>query len=236
MQSQHSSIIERTGHLNEHLDIVFMMGEELKKPLTVIKALAESGQESQQSRMIILESKRALRSIDNIIFYKRIDADQMSLPLSPIHIGSTLTQVARDLQPLGYEYGCETEVFIQSGITTVSAHSQVLRSSIESLWQSVIAMTKKPSAMTWYVNRTKAGIKITIINNSIDLSKVGLRKTNNAVGLSSQPLNGVAGPATDLVVATKLLAILGGKLRKTKIRGIEGFTVTLPISEQLALV
>lgn len=236
MQSQYSSDNERYKTLGDEHDAVFMMGEELKKPLTVIKALAESGHENKQSRTIILESQKALRTIDNMLFFKRIDRNQTALELGPVHVGSTLVHVARDLQPLALEHGCETEVFIQSGIESISSHPGALTSSIESLWQAVISMTEKPSAMTWHVARSKSGIQITLTNSSIDLSHVSLRKNNDAVGVSSQPYKGISGSATDLALASKLLAMLGGQLRKTKKQGISGFTVTLPISEQLAFV
>jgi len=235
MQIQQHSDNEYYGQSGEH-DSVFMMGEELKKPLTVIKALAEFGHENDQTRAIILESKKALRTIDNMMLYKRLDSAQTALDLGPVHIGSTLTRVAHDLQPLALEHGCETEVFIQSGIESVSAHSGALKSSIECLWQAVISMTQKPSAMTWYVSRSKGGVQITLTNSSIDLSHVSLKRDNPAIGVSSQPYKGVSGSATDLVIAAKLLDILGGTLRKTKKHGINGFTVTLPISEQLAFI
>jgi hypothetical protein len=236
MQSQHSSDNERYRQLEDEHDSVFMMGEELKKPLTVIKALAEFGLENDQSRTIIVESRRALRTIDNMMLYKRIDSSQTMLDLGPVHVGSTLTQVAHDLLPLALEHGCETEVFIQSGIESVSAHPGALKSSIECLWQAVISMTQKPSAITWHVSKNKQGIQITLTNSSIDLSHVTLKKNNRAIGVSAQPYKGVSGSATDLVLAAKFLDFLGGTLRKTTRRGVDGFTVTLPISEQLAFI
>jgi|GEM_PF-2338840 len=236
MQSHHRSDNEHNEKLNHEHDAVFMMGEELKKPLTVIKALAEYSHENDQSRTIILESKKALRTIDNMLLFKRIDADQLALQLSPVHVGSTLTQVAHDLQPLAAGRGCETEVFIQSGISSVNAHAGALKSSIECLWQAMITMTEKPSAMTWHVSRNKNGVQVSLTNSSIDLSRVALGRKNVAIGSSSQPYMGVSGAATDLILAHKLFLILGGTLRKTKKQGSEGFTVTLPISEQLAFL
>jgi hypothetical protein len=236
MQSPHSPDIGRHRHLENEHDAVFMLGEELKKPLTAIKALAEFGHENDQTRTIILESRKALRTIDNMMLYKRLDRDQTALDLVPVHIGSALTQVAHDLKPLALEHGCETEVFIQSGIESVSAHSGALRSSIECLWQAVISMTQQPSAMTWHISRSKAGVQMTLTNSSIDLSQVTLKKDNQTIGISSQPYKGISGSATDLVIAAKLLDILGGTLRKTKKHGVYGFTVTLPISEQLAFI
>jgi len=236
MQSHHRSDVEHNEKLSHEHDAVFMMGEELKKPLTVIKALAEYSHENDQSRTIILESKKALRTIDNMLLFKRLDADQLALQLSPVHVGSTLTRVAHDLQPLALEHGCETEVFIQSGVASIDGHSAALQSGIESLWQAVLSMTQKPSAMTWHVSRHNKGVQISLTNSSIDLSRVALRRKNTAIGTSSQPYMGVSGAATDLILAHKLFLILGGTLRKTKKQGSEGFTVTLPISEQLAFL
>ncbi len=221
---------KRTEHQYSNSDVLFMLGEELKKPLTVIKALAETNASSD----IQMEARRALRTIDNVLLYQQLSSSQISLDLEPVHVGSTLTQVAANLEPLSLLRGCETEVYIQSGITTVDADANVLKSGIESLWQAMLAMAQRPSPLNWYVYRSKKGIRIAITNNSVDLSKVKFNSNN--FGKSRQPFAGLSGPATDLITASGMFDLLGSKVTKTHRQNTNGFAVTLPISPQLALV
>ncbi|MFT4532512.1 MAG: hypothetical protein ACI9T8_000535 [Candidatus Saccharimonadales bacterium] len=231
MHDQHRSNGAKPG-LNEG-NLVFMMGEELKKPLTVIKALSES---STIGSPITLEARKALRTIDNVLLYQRLASEQTELVLTPVHLGSALTQVAADLQPLSIERGCETEVFIQSGIATVDVDRAALKSGLESLWQAVLSMTERPSPLSWHIFRTSKGIRISITNNSLDLSKVSFASTSSNIGRSRQPIAGIAGPATDLLTAHGIFEMLGSNLAKITREGKSGLAVTLPISAQLALV
>lgn len=235
MQVTTGSFNEQGRHFDEH-ELVFMMGEELKKPLTAIKALSEAQYSSNDTHhSILLETRKALRTIDNILLYQKLQADQLSLNFGPVHIGSTLTHVAHDLQPLSLARGCETEIYIQSGTSSIHAHSGALQSALESLWQAVLGMTHRPSAMTWHVYRTKQGVRVALTNSSLDLDRVLLTHADKA-GQSRQPYTGIAGPATDLVIANNFFSLLGGRLRKTTRDGKPGFGVTLPMSQQMTIV
>jgi hypothetical protein len=232
MQSQIGPENGQIRQFAEH-ELVFMMGEELKKPLMNIKLLAES-QDAYST--IGLEAHRALRTIDNVLLFQQLSSDQLSLTLEPIHVGNTLTNVATQLQPLSMEFGCETEVFIQSGINTVDVDNRVLKSGLESLWQAMLGMTQRPSTLSWHVYKSPKGIRIALLNNSVDLSKVSFSKNHETAGSSRQPFAGVAGPATDLLTASGLFTILGTSLTKIKKEGQQGLAVTLKASTQLALV
>jgi len=232
MPRQISPELGQNRQFSEH-NLVFMMGEELKKPLTAIKLLAEN---NANLSTISLEARRALRTVDNILLYQQISTEQIALLLEPVHLGSTITQVAHDLSPLSVEFGCETEIIIQPGMTTVDVDNSVLRSGIESLWQAVLGMAERPSPLTWHVYRTKQGIRIAVINNSLDLKKVSLSSRHSGGGKSRQPFAGIAGPATDLMTARGLFMLLGSQLTKISKEGHPGLAVTFRPSAQLALV
>jgi hypothetical protein len=232
MPRQISPEIGQNRQVPEH-KLVFMMGEELKKPLTIIKLLADNNPDNSA---IGLEARRALRTVDNLLLFQQLSTDQTSLLLEPVHVGSTLTQVANDLNPLSIEFGCETEVFIQSGITTVDVDSSLLKSGIESLWQAMLGMTEKPSPLSWHVYKTQSGIRIAVVNNSVDMSKISLKRSGSVAGTSRQPFAGIAGPATDLVTAKGLFNLLGADLAKVIKDGKHGLAVTLNASRQLELV
>lgn len=234
MQNQQAPVKENAGFNEDNL--VFMLGEELKKPLTAIKALAENTKNPQDTKAITHEARRALRTIDNVLLYQQFTQNQLALELAPVHVGSTLAQVAAELEPLSIERGCETEVHIQSGIKTADVDSQALRSGIESLWQAVLGMTQRPSPLNWHVYQAKNGIRIAVTNNSLDLSKVSFGRGQQSVGLSRQPYAGISGPATDLITACGMFDLLGSGVSKVRKEGSSGLAVTLQPSAQLALV
>lgn len=211
--------------------LVFMLGEELKKPLTAIKAIAES---SDSPEAIQLEARRALRTIDNMLYFQALNQAQLQLDQTTVHVGATISDVANRLSPLSLERGCETEIMIQPGINTVYTDPLALRHGVESLWQAVLTMTGSPSPLTWCVYRTTKGVKIAIMNNSIDLSKVSLVKPRYMAGQSKQPFAGISGPATDLITAQGIFSILGSPLSKVRKSGLQGLAVTLVPSRQLA--
>jgi hypothetical protein len=232
MPRQVSPEIGHNGQFTEH-KLVFMMGEELKKPLTAIKLLAEN---SAGLNAIGIEARKALRTVDNMLLYQQFSSEQVALVLEPVHVGSALSIVAQEMRALSIEFGCETEVFIQSGMATADVDGSVLRSGIESLWQAVLGMTERPSPLSWHVYRTAKGIRLVVVNNSLDLSKVNLSRSSTHAGNSRQPFAGIAGPATDLVTAKGLFTLIGSQLTKVTKEGQQGLAVTLRPSAQLALI
>ena len=214
-----------------HDKAVFMLGEELKQPLITIKALAES----TENTAIQLEAKRALRSIDNLLYYQQVARKQQSLQFTTVHVGDALTDVSHRLQPLSLERGCETEIKIQSGIAPVYADPTALRLAIESLWQAMIAMTQRPSPLNWHMYKSNNAIRLTVINSSLDLSRVHFSRQNLG-NFTKQPYSGIAGPATDLLTSNGIFTLLGGQLTKVRKDGLPGLAISLPISKQLSLV
>lgn len=212
--------------------LIFMLGEELKHPLIMIKALAEQA----ANPAIEAESRRALRTIDNILYLQQLSTGQQQLKLTTVHAGSTLTQVANAMRSLSIERGCETEIHIQNGIPPVYSDPYAFRYGLESLWQAVIGMAEKSSAVNWEVYRSGKNIRVLVTNNSLKLDKVVLSNTQDNAGKTRQPFIGMSGPATDLITAQQLFGLLGARIAKVRRTGTSGLSVTLPISKQLALV
>ena len=212
-------------------DVLFLIGEELKRPLSTIKLLAESQASPDK---ISLEAKIAMKTLDYILLFQRISHQQQELQLEPVHIGSALTAVKYDMEPISLQRGCETEIYVQSGVSAVDANRQVLRSAIESLWQAAIGLTQRPSPIRWHIYNSSSGIRLVVTNNSIDMKDIALDVSKTTP--SKQTNAGLSGPATDLLTAQGMFGALGTTLRKTRIDGLQGISVTLPHSQQLTLV
>ncbi len=214
-------------------ELVFMLGEELKKPLTVIKALSET---DSSQRSIALHAQKALRTIDNVLLTRQINENQIQLDLTAVHVGSVLANVSEQLTPLSIEHGCETEVYIQSNISSVTADRAILVSGFESIWHTMIGLTNRPSTLRWSVYRSGKVIRVALTNNSVDLSKVTLGDSGSVAGSSTQPISGLAGPATDLSIAQQLFRSLNTQITKVHREGMSGLAVSFEPSTQLSLV
>lgn len=230
MQQVHRQV-QPEGQFDEEA-LIYMLGEELKKPLTTIKALSESS----ENQAIVQESRRALRTIDNILYYQQIYRKQEQLQFTTVHAGNTLKQVEYALRPLSLERGCETEIHVQGGLAPIYADPAALKHGLESLWQAVLGMTSRPSSLNWHVYRLENSIRIMVVNSGLQLDKVVLTERAGRAGKSRQPFAGLAGPSTDLLAAQGIFSLLGGKLAKAQKQGEQGLAISLPISTQLAFV
>ncbi len=213
-------------------DLLFMLGEELRQPLTAIKLLAEKNENVD----ITIEARRAISTIDNVLLYQRLNRDQTQLDLGPVHVGSVLTGLVHEMRTATNFHDCDLRILVQNGISSVDADREVLGAGLQSLWQAVLCMTPKSSALHWYVSRVKNGIRVSVVNDVLDLSDVKFSSVNKSAGESSQPFQGLAGPSTDLITARGMFSLIGGNLSKSRKNGYSGFAVTLPISKQLSLV
>jgi hypothetical protein len=221
------------ARFDEH-ELVFLLGEELKKPLTVIQALSEADQTAIRHD-ISIEARRALRTIDTVLLYQRILKNQQALRFEPVHMGSTLQDVSAALRPLSLEFGCESEIHVQHATVPVDADRAVLHAAIASLWQAVLGLTKKSSPVYWHITRKGGRVRLVVTNSTIDTTKISLSQ-KRATGKSRQPLAGLAGPATDLLAAQGLFESMGGLLKTYRAGEQSGFSVSLQSNTQLAFL
>lgn len=213
-------------------DLLFMLGEELKRPLSTIKMLAEKHENTQTA----YEAAKALRTIDNVLLYQRLDNDQTNLDLGPVHVGGVLSSLMNEMRVISLMLGHSVGINIQRGINTVDSDNEALRAGLQSLWQAVVAISPRDkSTLTWYVARNKIGIRICLVNDNLELIDINLNSSKSNA-YSNQPIKGVSGPATDLITAQGMFRLLGGKLSKSRKNGHSGFGVTLPASQQMSLV
>lgn len=213
--------------------MAFLLGLELKTPLIALKLAAEQSGDVQS----VVRAEQALRTIDSVMLCQRLQADQQQLQLEPVHIGSIMSDILDSLQSELETLGYENEIYVQHGITTVDADRNALRAGLECMLQTVIAAAQRPSPIKWHVFSTKDGVRISLTNNSVDLSTISMPSTDMAIA-STQPVQGIAGSSTQLITAKSLFEALGGKMRKVRRQGGEqqGFGVTLQASAQLMLV
>ncbi len=211
-------------------DLLALLSEELKQSLVSIAQLSEM---QTSPHLISAQAKTALSTIDSVLLYQRIHSGQTSLQLEPVHVGSTIHTVAQNMEPLMRAAGCRTELHIQHGLSPIDADKRLLESALHSLWQALLQAITEPTDIICQARKTSRGIRVSLHTNESGIKEIQLAGQNMK---SSQPIAGLAGPATDLLVAQGLFALLGTTLNKAPRATVSGLGATLQTSRQLQMV
>lgn len=216
---------------NSSRDLLLLLGEELKRPLVAISQLAEMQEEKATDVMV--HANQALNTIDNILLFQRVSSGQTSLKLEPVHIGSAMHEAARIMQPVMMASGCNTELVVQHGLSPVDVDRRILTSALVSLWQGFMNTVVEPSDVICRARKTSKGIRLSLQSSGSSINEIKLSNSN--VG-STQPIKGLAGPATDILTAQGMFNLLGADLGRSSSGRTVGLGVTLKVSRQLQMV
>jgi hypothetical protein len=192
--------------------------------------LAELG---DKDPLIRTQAQRALHTIDNVLLYKRFVAGQIHLQLEPVHVGSTIAQIANDVEPQMKMNGYRSQLVIGQSLGAVDVDRQLFRAALLSMWQAYISAAGKTSQIVCNAHRVGDGVRVSLVGGEHQLERFSLATANMS---SRQPVRAVAGPAADLLAARGMFDLIGARLSKTQRGGMSGFGVTLPLSRQLHLV
>lgn len=212
-------------------ELLLLLGEELKQPLVAISQLAEMNDGDGSD--VKAHAKSALTTIDNILLYQKVASGQTSLKLEPVHVGSTMHEVAHAMQPIMRAAGCRTEIIIQHGLSPVDVDRRLLKSALQSLWQGFLGTVAESSDVVCRARRTPAGIRLSLHSAGASIDELHFTKSNPT---SSQSLSGVAGSGADFLTAQGIFALLGGELNKSSAKKLAGIGVTLKVSRQLQMI
>lgn len=207
-----------------------MLGEELKRPLTHISQLAQLG---GHDHMIQAQVQGALHTIDSVLLYKRLASGQLELHLEPVHVGSVMSDVMQVVAPQMALNGCRSELDIATALQPVDADRTVLLHALISLQMAYITSSKNASLIVCSAKRVPEGVRITLRSDEVPFETLSFEKANLS---SSQPMQSLAGAATDLLVARGILDLAGSRLTISRFKDTNGIGVTLPISKQLQFV
>lgn len=211
-------------------NLLYMLGEEVKQPLIAISQLSEL---KDKGELINVQAKKALRTIDNILLFNRINSGQTALSLEPVHVGSTIADVAYDMEPLMRQAGCQTEIRIQKSLSPIDVDRQVFRGAVQGLWQALLSTMPSNSNVRCTAQKTSDGVRLSLTSRDAVVENLSLKNANYN---SLQPITAIAGPASDLLAARGMFSVLGGELTKTEGTRLSGFGVTLKTSQQLQML
>jgi hypothetical protein len=208
--------------------LLLLLSEELKQPLIAINQLSEINRTDVVAQSIGVQSKRALRTIDNIMLCRRIHSGQIKLHFEPTHIGETARQVSITMNDMLTQQACSSRLILQNELGVMNADKRVVRAILESLWQGLALASSGKDQIICSASRTKGGIRVSLRLKNDNLTAVSMVLSDN----SMQPVKGLAGPAADLIAAKELCRVAGLSLTKTS----RSIGVTIPFSQQLQLL
>jgi len=211
-------------------DLLFLLGEEIKQPLIAISQISEL---EGFDESINAQTKRALRTIDNILLYGRVHSGQVALQLEPVHVGSTIREVSEAMEPIMRASGCHTDIRIQKSLSAVDVDRRVLRAALQGMWQTILGNVSAPTDIVCKAQKTQDGIRLSLTSKNAQLDNLSLSQVNTE---SSQPVSAIAGSAADLLTSQGMFELLGAKLSKATGRKRAGLGVTLKVSKQLQIL
>lgn len=207
-----------------------LLGEELKIPLVSILHEAELGRASSQ---VDAHARQALRTIESLLLYQRVCSGQLALNFEPVHVGSTMQEVASKMKPLMHHNNCRLRLDVQHGLHPVNADRRFLEAALLSLWQGFVTTIDEGSEIVCQARRAKNGVRLSLLSQSTTLETVHFSHINVS---SAQPLAHAEGTSLDLMTAQQLFGVLGGSLGRSHSRDGYGIGATLPLSHQLHML
>jgi len=219
---------ELRGEFNEEL--LFLLGNELKRPLVNIAQLSEIGNRDQ---LIRIQAQKALNTIDNMLLYKQLVGGQASLDFRPVHVGSVIHEVMNMVEPQMKMKGCRVEMAIQGSLQPADIDRRLLAGALLGMWQALIDMVQSSGQIICSADKIHGGIRLSLMSREFQLDELNMARANTG---SSQPMTGVSGAAVDLLTASSMLGLAGSKLTKSRRRGMSGIGMTLRPSRQMQLI
>ena len=220
--------------------------EGLKLPLEHIALRAElglqSGLDQETLESIKTSAYATLQLVDSYLLSLKLSMEpDERLDLEPVCVSAVLHEACQQLASTAAQYGVSLELHIHGKYEPVMAHRQALRAALVSLGHSLIeavpAMGHQQLRLQLAAHRTKYGIVAGMYCDAEELTPEVFRRAQNLYGHARQPLVSVSpGSGSGVFVANAILTAMASRLRVGRYQKSPGFAVTLPSSQQLALV
>jgi hypothetical protein len=158
-----------------------------------------------------------------------------------VSVAAVLHEACAQLAKVAGQYNVELELHVQGRYEPVMANASALQMALVSLGYSLIealpAMGTRQLRLQLAAHRTKYGIVAGMYCDAKDLTPKTFRRAQSLKGYARQPLVGVLpGAGAGVFVADAILQAMSSRLRAGRYQKLPGFAVTLPPSQQLALV
>lgn len=220
------------------------LAEQLKLPLLQIARRAELASLGQEVDITALQATAdsALRLIDSYVLGVRLaESGQESLALEPVSVSSVLYDTAQQLSSAAKFYGVHLELSIGGKYAPVLANRQGLQAALTSLGMALIealpALNSHQLTLQLGAHRSRYGIVAGLYSDSEALTTQSLRRGQELIGKSRQPLVGVShSSGAGIFVADAILQAMDLRLTPTRHNRLYGLGAVMQSNNQLQLV
>jgi hypothetical protein len=160
------------------------------------------------------------------------------LPLEPVSVSSTLTDIAHELSRFAKQYNATLEMYIGGKYQPVMANYQGLRAALLALGYALLeGYPAEHNRLRLAVHRTPHGIVTGLYGHYPELNAAAWRRAHQLRGRALQPFGAFcSGSGAGLFVADAILRAMATRLRVGKHDNRRGFATTLQPSQQLHFV
>lgn len=220
------------------------LAEQLKLPLLQIARRAELSTFGQDVDLTAIQATAdsALRLIDSYLLGVRLaEAGEKSLALEPVSVSSVLYDTAQQLDSVAKFYGVHLELSIAGKYGPVLANRQGLQAALTSLGMSLIealpALNGQSLTLQLGAHRSRYGIVAGLYSDSEALTAESLRRGQELLGKTRQPLVGMThSSGAGVFVADAILQAMQLRLQTTRHNRLYGLGAVLQANNQLQLV
>lgn len=232
---------------NTSTEILRVVAEQLKVPLTIIARQAELGQATdglagRDLDAMHIQATTALNLVDCYLLGLAVAQGQTNLTLEPVSLSSVITGVAQDLFYFARSNKVDIELNIAGRYGPVMANRKGLRAALATLgYEMVEAVAAEQGVrrrrLTLAVHRTPHGLVAGMYTQNADLVAGHWSRAFDLRKQASQPLTSLsAGSGAGVFVADTILHSIATNLRVGRHRKQIGLAATFQPSKQLAFV
>ncbi len=233
--------LKELDSLKDHF--LSMVSHELRTPLTSLRAfgeiLVDNPEVSQEERerflnVIVKESSRLTRLIDQLLDLARMEAGEMDWSLSAVDVEGAISEAMAALDGLIQENGVVVRVDIPQGLRPVRADRDQLMQVVINLVSNAIKFCDKSEGhIEVTVGVADKGLQVSVADNGKgmpdDMIERVFDKFHQSIGRSGDKPQG---SGLGLAICREIITFFGGKIWvANRSEGGAIFTFTLPDAE-----
>lgn len=232
---------------NTSTDILRVVAEQLKVPLTIIARQAELGKatgglDGRDLSALHIQATTALSLVDCYLLGLAVAQGQTSLALEPVSLSSVITRIAQDLSYFARSNNVDLELNIAGKYGPAMANQKGLRAALTSLGYEMIEATAaqqnvKRRRLTLAVHRTPHGLVAGMYTQNADMVAGHWGRAFGLRMQAGQPLTSLSvGSGAGLFVADTILQSIATNLRVGRHQKQIGLAATFQPSKQMAFL
>ncbi len=225
------------------------LSHELRTPLAALEGYGELledeilGPLSNQQRDVLVRLRTVGRHlgalIEDILTYASLEADRLSVRLSPVEVGAIVDDVMPYVEPLAREKGIDFEVEVSDPARELETDQQLVRQVLLNLIQNAVKFTERGVVSLRVVRGSPTGddaewLRFVVRDTGIGISANDLSRLFRPFSqLADVHTRRHRGTGLGLYISRRLATLLGGRIEVVSRPG-EGsqFSLVLPVARR----